>query len=103
MKNIIQIGKNSWYSYRILIIRGFGSGKTNALFNLASQQPDIDKMYPKDLYEAKYQLLINGLEGVGLKHYNDSKPFSEYSDDIGFTLGIKIIKVIKIEDGAFKT
>ena len=43
--------------YRILKIGGFGSGKTNSLFNLISQQPDIDKiyLYAKDPYEAKYQ------------------------------------------------
>ena len=39
--------------YRILIISGSGSGKTNALFNLINNQPDIDKiyLYVKDLYE----------------------------------------------------
>ena len=33
------------YPYRILIIGGSGSGKTSSLFNLTSQQPDIDKIY----------------------------------------------------------
>ena len=33
------------YRYWILIIGGSGSGKTNSLFNLVSQQPDIDKIY----------------------------------------------------------
>ena len=43
--------------YRILIIGGSGSGKTNALLNLIKNQPDIDKIYlhAKDAYEAKYQ------------------------------------------------
>ena len=43
------------HPYRILITGGFGSGKTNALFNLINNQPDIDKiyLYAKDLYEAK--------------------------------------------------
>ena len=31
--------------YRILIIGGSGSGKTNALLNLINNQPDIDKIY----------------------------------------------------------
>ena len=31
--------------YRILIIEGFGYGKTNSLFNLINQQPVIDKSY----------------------------------------------------------
>ena len=32
-------------SYRILIIDGFGSDKTNALLNLINEQDDIDKIY----------------------------------------------------------
>ena len=45
--------------YGILIIGGSGSGKTNLLFNLIDNQPDIDKiyLYAKDPYEAKYQYL----------------------------------------------
>ena len=39
-------------------------------------------MYAKDLYEAKYQLLINKCEIVGFKLYNDSKAFMEYSVDM---------------------
>ena len=48
------------HPYQILIIGGSGSGKTNALLNLISQQDDIDKIYfyAKDLSEAKYQFLI---------------------------------------------
>ena len=44
------------YSYRILILEISGSGKTNALLNLISNQPDIDKicLYAKDPYEVKY-------------------------------------------------
>ena len=49
------------HSYRILIIDGSGSGKTNALLNLINNHPDIDKiyLYAKDPCEAKYQFLIN--------------------------------------------
>ena len=39
-------------------------------------------MYAKDPYEAKYQLLINKRERVGLKHYKDYKAFIEYSNDM---------------------
>ena len=69
------------HSYRILIIRGSGSGKTNALLN---NQPDIDKicLYAKDPYETKYQHLINKFKKVGLAHFNDPKAFMEYSNDI---------------------
>ena len=33
------------HPYRILIIGGSGSSKTNALLNLIDNQPDIDKIY----------------------------------------------------------
>ena len=33
------------HPYRILIIGGSGSGKTNTLLNLIDKQPDIDKIY----------------------------------------------------------
>ena len=36
----------------------------------------------KYLYEAKYQYLINKCEKVGLDHFNDSKAFVEYSNDM---------------------
>ena len=69
---------------RILIIRGSGSGKTNVLLNLIENQPDIDKiyLYAKDPFEAKYQYLINILEKVGLKRFNDPRAFIEYLNDM---------------------
>ena len=74
----------SGHPYRILIIGGPGTGKTNALLNLTNNQQDIDKiyLYAKDPYEDKYQYLINKRESVGLKHFNDPKAFIEYSNDI---------------------
>ena len=44
------------HPYRILIIGGSGSGKTNALLNLINEQHDIDKiyLYARDLNEPKY-------------------------------------------------
>ena len=73
------------HPYRILIIGGSGSGKTNSLFNLINQHPDIDKiyLYAKDSYEAKYQFLIKKREDVGTKHFNDLTAFIEYSNDMG--------------------
>ena len=53
------------YPYRVLIIGGSGSRKTNALLNLRNTDPDIDKkiyLYAKDLFEAKYQLQIDKRE-----------------------------------------
>ena len=72
------------HSYRILIIGGSGSGKTNALLNLINNQPDIDKiyLYAKDPYEDKCQFLINKRESIGLKHFNVPKAFIEYSNDM---------------------
>ena len=68
------------HTYRILIIGGPGSGKTNALLNLINNQPDIDKiyLYAKDPYEGKYQYLINEREKVRLDHVKDPKVFIEY-------------------------
>ena len=72
------------HPYRILVIGGSGSAKTNALFNLINNQPDMDKiyLYAKDLYEPKYQFLINKSESTGLMHFNDSQAFIKYSDDM---------------------
>ena len=72
------------YPYRIIIIGGFGSGKTNTLLNLINNQSDIDKiyLYAKDPYKAKYQYLINKREKADLKHYDDPKAFTEYSKDM---------------------
>ena len=70
--------------YRILVIGGSGSAKTNSLFNLITQQPDIDKiyLYPKDPYESKYKFLISIQESTGLKHLNGFKAFIEYANDM---------------------
>ena len=70
--------------YRILKIGGSASGKTNSLVNLINNQPDIDKihLYAKDPHQAKCQFLINKRESIGLKHFNDSQTFLEYSNDM---------------------
>ena len=76
--------QNRDHPYKISIIRGLESGKTNWLFNLINQQANIDKiyLYAKDPYEAKYQFLINERESTGKKHFNDSKTFTECSNDM---------------------
>ena len=65
------------HPYIILIIGGSGSGKTNALLNLISQQSDIDKihLYAKDLSEAKSEFVIKKHEDAGMKHLYDSSAF----------------------------
>ena len=63
--------------FKILIIGGSGSGKTNVLLNLIKHRgrPDNYKIYlcVKDLFESKYQLLIDGREKVGIKHLKNPK------------------------------
>ena len=72
------------HPYRILMIGGSGSVKTKVLLNLIENQPGIDKiyLYAKDPYEAKYQHLINKIEGLGINHFNNPKAFIEYSNDM---------------------
>ena len=72
------------HPYRILIIGGSGSGKTNPLLHLIHNQPDIDKiyLYAKDPDEAKYQFLINKRKRVGINRLNDPKAFIEYSNNM---------------------
>ena len=59
----------------------------NALLNGVNDKPDTDKiyLYAKDPYEERYHLVINKNECTGLKYFNNSKAFIEYSnymDDI---------------------
>ena len=75
------------HPYRILIIGGSVSGKTNALLILIKEQDDIDKiyLYAKDLSEPKYEFWIKKREDVGIKDLHDSNAFIECSntmDDI---------------------
>ena len=70
------------HPYRILIIGGSGSGKTNALLNLIKEQGDINKicLYAKDLSEIKYEFLIRKREDAGIKHLNNLNAFVECSN-----------------------
>ena len=51
---------------------------------MLNHQLDIDKiyLYSEDPYKPKYQLLINKLESVALKHSKNSKASAKYSNDI---------------------
>ena len=59
------------HPYRILITGGSGSGTRNALLNLIENKPHIDQiyLYAKDLYEAKYQYLIDIRQKEVLDYY----------------------------------
>ena len=81
--------KKNWpyipnYPYRILIIEGSRSGKTNLLLNLIENQPYIDKLYlyTKDPYKSQYQYLINKREGVGINPFNDPNDPRVFKDDM---------------------
>ena len=49
--------------------------KTNALLNLIIQQSDNDKvyLYVKNIFETKFELLINKRKNLGLKNCNIRK------------------------------
>ena len=66
------------HPYRILIIGGSGSGKTNTLLNLINGQHDIDKMYlyAKDLNEPMYKIFIKKHKDAGTKHLTHIIPES---------------------------
>ena len=75
------------WPFRMLIIGPSGSGKTNTLLNLIqnlNETTTIDKiyLYAKDLSEPKYEFLINNRKNAGIKHFNDSTAFIEYSNDM---------------------
>ena len=78
------------HPYRILIIGGSGSGKTNLLLNLIKEQDYhdmIDKicLYAKDLSEPKYEYLIKKRKDAGIKNVNNSNAFivcSNMMDDV---------------------
>ena len=73
------------HPYRIIIIGGPGSGKTNTLLNLIKEQDYhdvIDKiyLYARDLSEPKYEYLIKKREDAGIKHLNNPNAFIECSN-----------------------
>ena len=70
------------HPYRILIIGGSGSGKTNTLLHLIKEQDDIDniQLYAKDLSEPKYEFLIKKHEDAGTKHFSDPNAFIKCSN-----------------------
>ena len=72
------------HPYKVLIVGGSGSEKTNAFLNLINNQSDINKiyLYAKDPYKAKYHFLINKRERTWLNHFDDPKAFNKYSNDI---------------------
>ena len=75
------MGRNSWLPIKNINSWSFWIWKKQ-LLNLINNQPDVAKIYPIDPDEAKYQFLINKIENIGIKYFNDSKAFIEYSHDM---------------------
>ena len=87
------------WPYKMLIIGSSGSGKTNALLNLIQKQNNdspIDQiyLYAKDLSEPKYQLLIERRESSGIKNYNDTSAFTEYSNTMDDAFDDMIVDIM---------
>lgn len=63
--------------YRIIIVASSFLGKRNELLNLINHQPEIDKidLYAKDSSESNYQQLINKLQDIGQKEFQDLEAF----------------------------
>ena len=101
------------HPYRIFIIGGSGSGKTNAFHNLINEQDDFDKiyLYAKDLSEPKYEFLIKKREDAGTKHFSHPNAFIECSntmDDVyenidDYNLSRKRKTLILLDNKKFKS
>ena len=72
------------HPYRIIVIGGSGSGKTNALINLINEQNGIDKiyLYARDLSEPKHEYMIKTREDAGIKHLDNSNAFIKCSNTV---------------------
>ena len=88
------------HPYKILIIGGSGSGKTNGLINLINEQHDIDKiyLYSRDLSEPKYEYLIKKREDAGIKPLNNPNAFIECSNNMEDVMRILIITIQAAEE-----
>ena len=63
------------HPYRILIVGGSGSGKTNPLLNLVNNQPDIDKIYLYAKDPRAFMEYSNDMQDVhkNIEDYNSGK------------------------------
>ena len=77
------------HPYRIIVIGGSGSRKTNALNNLINEQNYIDKiyLYARDLSEQQCEYLIKKRKDAEIKHLNNPNAFIECSNTMGDVYG----------------
>ena len=70
--NTMKNGHVPDHLYRMIIIGGSGSGKTNALINLIHEQNNIDKIYlnARDLSEPKYEYMHLNNPNIFIKRSN---------------------------------
>ena len=70
------------HPYRIIVIVCSRLGKTNVLIKY--QRPHIDRiyLYVKHSFQSKYQLVISGIEKVGIKQLKSPKAIIDYSQAI---------------------
>ena len=54
--------------------------KSECMIIIHQPETNIIYLYAKDLYEAKYQLLIKKQQSTAFRHFNDPKAIIEYSD-----------------------
>ena len=88
--NIIQIWQIPEHPYRILLIEGSGSGKTNALLNLIQQEDDDDDysiigkiyLFGKGPYKIKHQYFIKQTWKSGPENMKERKAFIELSNNM---------------------
>ena len=76
--------KHSWLPIQNINNWKLWIWKKNGLLNLLNHELDIDQIYlnAKDPYEAKCNFLINKQESTDLEYLNDSKAFTENSNDM---------------------
>ena len=78
--NIIKIGHIFQIIHTEYYNRRFRIWKNKCIIEF-NRKPTRNYLHAKDP-EAKYQYLINKIEGIGINHFNDAKAFIEYSNDM---------------------
>ena len=81
------------HPYRILIIIGSGSGKTNALLNLINNQPDIDKISDAKHDQAELKSGLNEIEKGNKKHRSKEQKISLHNIEMLYKARNSVIEL----------